>query len=91
MALDWKQAYMIGIRDGVRLAQAQTVRKAKDIGADIGAAIVDADLRTVRVDLTRWQAIDGGGETERDPGTRLKGSRTRAAGCERMTPPANGP
>jgi hypothetical protein len=51
-AASWKQAYMIGIRDGVRLAQAKTVREAEAIGAEIEVDI-NADLRTVQAKLAR--------------------------------------
>jgi Arc/MetJ-type ribon-helix-helix transcriptional regulator len=46
---------MIGIRDGVRLAQAKTVQEAEDIGAQIEADI-NADLHAVRAELARRKA-----------------------------------
>ena len=56
MTLDWKQAYLVGIRDGVRLAQSKTMREAEDIGDEIEAD-TDADLRAVRAELERRGAV----------------------------------
>jgi hypothetical protein len=66
---DLKRAYLIGIRDGFRLARADQ-GEAEDLIAEIKSAM-DARLRDVRAEFDRLRALDSAGEAGRDPTTWL--------------------
>jgi hypothetical protein len=60
---DLKRAYLIGIRDGFRLARAETVPETEDLITEIKADM-NAKMRAVRTELAaRGFPVD----TERDP------------------------
>jgi hypothetical protein len=68
--LDLKRAYLIGIRDGFRLARADTQLNAADLIAEIKSAM-DVRLRDVRAEFDRLRALDSAGAAGHDPTTWL--------------------
>jgi hypothetical protein len=65
---DLKRAYLIGIRDGFRLARADQ-GEVEDLIAEIKSAM-DARLRDVRAEFDRLRALDSA-DAGRDPTTWL--------------------